>query len=174
MMSTLAYAALTKRRLSAPSGTSTSISPPGIGTYIDVVAALVPAEVLALHATIFSLTTKTDLDQAGNSITTITEPGTLRWAFWGFILLSVVLYIFPQFPIKARLDYLRAIIPPAAFFAWTMLQKATAFDAVFPGVSEVHRTVIALFGAVVLGAMAKALADKANKPRTPAAGKAQA
>ena len=72
-MSTWAYAALTTKRINSPSGTSTSTSPPGMSTYIDAVAALVPAEVLALHATIFSLTTKTDLDQAGKLITTITD-----------------------------------------------------------------------------------------------------
>jgi len=173
-MSTLAYAALTKRRFQVPSGIRTLISLPDVNTYIDMVAALVPAEVLALHATILSLTTKTDQDQAGKSITTITDPGTLRWAFWGFILVSIVLYIAPLLPIEDPLDYLRALIPPAAFVAWAMLQKATAFDAVSPGLAEVHRTVIALFGAVLLGAAAKVLADKANKPRTPAAGKAQA
>jgi hypothetical protein len=119
--------------------------------------------VLALHSTILSLTTKTEQDQAGQSITTITDPGTLRWAFYGLLLLSVVLYIFPHFRIKDPLDYLRAIIPPAAFIAWSMLQKATAFDAVWPELGETRRTVAALFGAVLLGTLAKVLADKADQ-----------
>jgi hypothetical protein len=144
-----------------------------MSTYIDAVAALVPAEVLALHATIFSLTTKTDLDQAGKSITTITDPGTLRWAFYGLLLLSVVLYIFPHFRIKDPLDYVRAIIPPAAFVAWTMLQKATAFDAVWPELGETRRTVAALFGAVLLGTLAKVLADRADKRTPPTASQAR-
>jgi hypothetical protein len=139
-----------------------------------MVAALVPAEVLALHATILSLTTKTEQDQAGKSITTITDPGTLRWAFWGLILVSIVLCIAPRLPIKDPLACFRALIPPAAFVAWAMLQKATAFDAVSPGLGEVNRTVIALFGAVLLATLAKVLADKADKSRMPTAGKAQA
>ena len=172
-MSTWAYAALTTKRMNSPSGASISTSPPGMSTYIDAVAALVPAEVLALHATIFSLTTKTDLDQDGKSITTFTDPGTLRWAFYGLLLLSVVLYIFPHFRIKDPLDYVRAIIPPAAFVAWAMLQKATAFDAAWPELGETPRTVAALFGAVLLGTLAKVLADRADKKDPLKAGKKQ-
>ncbi len=169
-MSTLAYAALTKRRVQVPSGIRTSISLPDVSTYIDMVAALVPAEVLALHAAILSLTTKTAQDQAGRSITTITDPGTLRWAFWGLIFGSILLYIVPRPPLKKPLDCLRAAFPPAAFVAWTMLQKATAFDAVWPDLGETPRAVAALFGAVLLGALAKALANRASKKSTPAAG----
>lgn len=163
-MSTWVYATLTKRRLQGPSAISKSISLPDVSTYLDMVTALVPAEVLALHSTILSLTTKTELDREGNLITTITEPGTLRWAFWGLIFASIVLSILPRLPIKDLLDYFRILIPPAAFVAWAMLQKVTAFDAVFsPKLKGVDRTVIALFGAVLLGALAKVLADKADK-----------
>jgi len=170
-MSTWAYAALTTKRFNSPSGASTSTSPPGMSTYIDAVAALVPAEVLALHSTILSLTTKTEQDQAGQSITTITDPGTLRWAFWSLIAVSIVLYIARRLPTKDPWDILRVIIPPVAFVAWSMLQKATAFDAAFPGLREVDRTVIALFVAVIFGAIAKALADKADKEDSSRAGK---
>jgi hypothetical protein len=162
-MSTLAYATLTTKRDKAPSGESTSNSPPGITSYIDAVAALVPAEVLTLHAVILSFTTKTGQDTAGNSITEITEPGTLAWAFIGFILLSIVLYIMPRVSDMNRWDWLRAAIPPIAFVAWTMLQRATAFDAVWPELGEAPRTVVALFGVVILGVMATALAKIADK-----------
>jgi len=172
-MSTWAYAALTKRRLQGPSGISKSISVPDVSTYIDIVLALVPAEVLALHSTILSLTTKTAQDQAGQSITTITDPGTLRCAFWGLIAVSFVLYIVRRLPIKDPWDFPRALIPPTAFVAWAMLQKATAFDAVFPRLGGVHRTVIALFGAVLLAPLAKVLADKADKEKLLKANKKQ-
>ena len=56
-MSTLAYAQLTNAREAAPPGTSTTTSKPGIKTYMDAFAALVPAEVLTLHALIISATT---------------------------------------------------------------------------------------------------------------------
>ena len=44
-MSTLAYAALTTKREQSDPKTSTSTSPPGLKTYVDALAALVPAEV---------------------------------------------------------------------------------------------------------------------------------
>ena len=60
-MSTVGYAALSTRRGQGQKGMTTSREPPGIGTWIDAAAALVPAEVLGLHAIILSLaTTKSD------------------------------------------------------------------------------------------------------------------
>jgi hypothetical protein len=168
-MSTLAYAALTNRRVQATSGTSTTTSPPGLKTYADAVAALVPAEVLSLHAVILSITTKTALKDDGTSAVTITDPVTLRWAFWGLVTLSIFLYLVPRFRTKDRFDFARAVIPPAAFVAWTMLQKATAFDAVDPKLGEVPRTVIALFAAVVLGVLAAVLASSADSRTPPSA-----
>jgi hypothetical protein len=44
-----------------------------------------------------------------------------------------------------------------------MLQRATAFDAIFPHMLDAPRTVIALFLAVVLGTSATALAYKADQ-----------
>lgn len=166
-MSTLAYAALTTRRIKAIPGTSTSTSPPGVKSYVDAVAALVPAEVLTLHAVILSVTTKTAPSINGNSVT-ITDPGTLEGAFWGLVVLSVLLYVVPRYRTKDRLDILRALIPPAAFIAWTMLQRATAFDAVWPQLGDAPRTVIALFVAAVLGVVAATLAGSADKTVPPA------
>ena len=78
-MSTLAYARLTTSREAAAPHTSTPKSP-GVGTYIDAFAALVPAEVLTLHAVIISYTTRT-VDQK----TFILPEGwnTLQVSFWG-------------------------------------------------------------------------------------------
>ncbi len=162
-MSTLAYAALTTRRLQGAPGTTTSTSPPGVQTYVDAVAALVPAEVLALHAVIVSLTTST-----ADSVTRISAPDVLRVAFWALIALSVVLYCVPRFKTRERLDVLRAAIPPLAFVAWTMLQRVTAFDAVFPGLKDPGRTVYALLAAVILGIVAGSLANRADKAAPPA------
>lgn len=162
-MSTLVYALLTNKREVALPGTSMSESPPGVTSYVDAIAALVPAEVLSLHAVILSFTTTTSQDANGDSTTTITEPGTLLFAFIGFLILSVVLYVIPRFRVWNRLDYIRVAIPPAAFTAWTMLQKATAFDAVCPELGQAPRTVIALFGAVLLALVASSLAKSADK-----------
>lgn len=161
-MSTLAYAALTTRREQAAPGTSSSSSPPGVRTYMDAVAALVPAEVLTLHGVILSFTT-TAQDQSGKSMTVISEPATLFWSFFGLLVMSIVLYIVPRLRKWDRLDYVRTLIPPIAFLAWTMLQRTTAFDAVLPQLASAPRTVIAMFIAVLLGLVATALANKADQ-----------
>jgi hypothetical protein len=117
--------------------------------------------VLTLHAVILTFTTKTD---AG--ATTITDKGTLAYAFYGLVGLAVLLYVVGRLIAKKwdRLDYARVIIPPLAFVGWTMLQRATAFDAVAPGkLSEGGRAVIALFLGVLLGLLAAALAYKADQ-----------
>ena len=160
-MSTLAYAQLTTRREEAQPNTSTSTSPPGVRTYVDALAALVPAEVLTLHALILSVTTKVE-----NNVTKITEPGTLRWAFLGLLIVCVGFYVVPRLLAKKwdrLLDWFRMAIPPLAFVGWTMLQRAIAFDAAFPNVNDAARTVSALFLAVVLGAGASVLAYKADQ-----------
>ncbi len=162
-MSTLAYAAFTTKRDEAKPGTSSTQSPPGVSTYVDAVAALVPAEVLTLHAVILTFTTETT-----QATTKITEPVTLSWAFWGLIILSIVLYILGRLK-DGHLDWsdgVRAVIPPCAFVAWTMLQRATAFDAIYPDLEQAPRTVIALFIAVVLGLLATSFAKKADE-KTP-------
>jgi hypothetical protein len=120
----------------------------------------VPAEVLTLHALIISFTT-TVMDQT----TTIVDIGTLRWSFWGLVGLSALLYIAPRVLDHKldRWDAIRMLIPPLAFTAWTMLQRATAFDAVYQTAEAAPRTVAGLFLAVVLGGAATALAYQADQ-----------
>src|ERR1051325_5900186 len=91
-MSTLAFAEFTTKREEAAPGSRSSQNPPGVSTFVDALAALVPAEVLTLHAIILSVTTKAD-----NATTTITDPVTLQWAFAGLIVVSIVLYVVPRF-----------------------------------------------------------------------------
>lgn len=159
-MSTLAYAQLTTKRDTAQPGTSADTSAPGVKTYVDSLSALVPAEVLTLHAVIISVTTK-----VSGEVTKIEDAATLSWAFWGLIILSAVLYATPRLLAKTwdGLDWLRVLIPPLAFVAWTMLQRATAFDATFPSLTQSPRTVAALFLAVVLGTLATSLAYMADQ-----------
>lgn len=162
-MSTLAYGTLTSKREVAAPGTSTNTEPPGVRTYIDALTALVPAEVLAAHAVLLPFVTKTETDPEGQSISIITEPTTLRWTFWALILISVGLYLIPRRASLERWDLARVFIPPLAFTLWTMLQRTTAFDAVWPSLREAPRNVIAVLGAIILGAIAAALAYKADQ-----------
>ena len=163
-MSTIAYAALTTRREESSPGTSQDKQSPGMKTYVDAFAALVPAEVLTVHALIISVTTETTAIKKSTQI--IEGAGTtLYWSFWGLLLLSIVLYVVPRIRDGAwdKLDILRAGIPPLAFVGWTMLQRMTAFDAIDAGMKDFTRTVIALFLGVVLGLAASSLAYQADR-----------
>ena len=167
-MSSLAFGALTRKRYQAGSRKSFAEEPPGIGKYIDVLAALIPGEVLALHAAILQFTMEEKIVD-GQSTMVISELPTLKWSFFGLIVVSIILYLVarkPKEPGTHKLewsDILRAAIPPLAFVAWTMLQNNTAFDAVWPDLPFAPRAVIALFMAVLLSVAASVLAKKADR-----------
>lgn len=169
-MSTIAYAQITNRREASVPGTSTDSSKPGLRTYIDAFAALVPAEVLTLHAVVISMTTETVKQaSAGGGQETITRmlPGaapTLEFAFWAIVVASLALYVVPRWfgGHWDRWDAVRALIAPLAFVGWTMLQRATAFDAAFPDMDPLMRSVGAVFLGALLGAVSAGLAMKAD------------
>jgi hypothetical protein len=168
-MSTIVYGALERKREEALPNTSSSEEPPGLTAYVDALSALVPAEVLALHAALLPLTTTTVENQAGEVMTTITEPGALRLVFWGLFILCFVFYLAGhQATNWDRWDNVRMFIPALAFIGWTMAQKSTAFDAVWPDLSDAYRSIIAAFGAVLLGLVAAALAQTADQQQPPA------
>ena len=189
-MSTLAYAQLTNAREAAPPGTSTTSSKPGVQTYMDAFAALVPAEVLTLHALIIAATTeipKAAVAAASGAASAASAASstaaaalaqirpdavtTLEWSFWALVAASAVLYAAPRLlgGLKwDRFDYIRLLIAPLAFVGWTMLQRTTAFDAAFPELAQAPRTVIALFLGAALGAVAAALALQADAKPPPA------
>ncbi len=171
-MSTLAYAKLTNVRDDTDPREAADGAKPGVNKYVDAMAALVPAEVLALHAMLITiLTESTEGETDADTIITILEPGTLEWSFWGLVLLTVILYLLGRGWKHANgLDWLRMLVPPGAFVAWTMLQPSTAFDAVFPDISSPTRMTIAVFAAVILGALATWLAGKAEAGPPPANG----
>lgn len=111
-------------------------------------------------------TTSTRQNEAGESVTTVTDPVTLRWSFYGLAALSIIVYLGGRWRGRAkptRLDVARGVIPPAAFVVWTMLQKSTAFDAVAPDLRYGARYAIGLFGAVTLGVLAAWLAVRADQ-----------
>jgi hypothetical protein len=160
-MSTIAYAAITPARGAPRPGISKTSGSRGVQTYVDTLAALVPAEILAAHAAILTVTTKTT-----DKTVVITEPGALGLAFYCLIVLSLFLYIASRAMMRKweRLDFLRMLIPPLAFIGWTMLQKATAFDAVVSpeSLSEAKRVVIAIIGGLALAGIAALLAYRAG------------
>jgi hypothetical protein len=166
-LSVIAFAnMLNAREESSPATVATEkTTKMGTKDYVVVLAGLVPAEVLALHAVVVEATT--DQSEDGKS-TVITDPSTLKWSFWGLIALSVFLYVAVHFKNLDWYDIIRAAIPAAAFVAWAMLQRTTAFDAVATNMGAAPRTVIAAFAAVVLAALATGLTTKADQKTPPA------
>ena len=146
-MSTLAYALLTTKRDQAVPKTSETQSP-GVKTFVDALAALIPAEVLVAHALIIPMSTTTTKDAQGQVVTTITDEFTLHWVFGALIVVSVLLYVLGRLRNLDRWDFLRVLIPPLAFVGWTMLQKMTAFDAVAPDFGTASRFSVAIIGAI--------------------------
>jgi hypothetical protein len=133
----------------------------GTRDYIVILAGLVPAEILALHAFIVQATTVKSED---GETTEITDASTLKWAFWGLIALSVFLYVVVHAKNWDTYDFLRMFIPVVAFVAWSMALPTTAFDAVVgDDLSVAARSVIAVFLAVVLGVLAEGLTKKADE-----------
>lgn len=144
----------------------------GLAAYVDTMAALVPAEVLALHAVMLTVTTATRPEggapagAAAGTVTTITDPGALYVTFWVLAALSALLYVAGHLaergPRWEWADWGRMLLPSLAFAAWTMLQRATAFDAVAPRIDAGYRNLLGLALAVVVSAAAPLLAKVAD------------
>jgi hypothetical protein len=167
MVSTIAFGAFTETRKTQAKGQS-STTRPGLGTYIDVFAALIPAEVLAAHALILTLATETTTAADGRSAVVITEKEALKATFFALLVGAALLFLVGRW-LKAdrkafdwRWDILRMSIPPTAFLGWTMIQKNTAFDAV-SGWSGNSRAIVAVLGAVFLSALVGVLGIKADR-----------
>lgn len=182
-MSSVAFGALQTRREKSESGTSKSEQPPGLNSYIDVLAALVPAEVLAIHALVVAAVTTPNPDGQP----TVTDAATLRLAFWLLMGLSAALFVLGRRPVPTPAvvrqqsagtvpfwqrwewqDWIRCLIPPAAFVGWAMLEPTSVWNAVAPHMSGAMRILIPLVGAVLLAAVTKALATHADKEPSPA------
>jgi hypothetical protein len=162
------YGAVTRSRERAP---TTDL--PTTDRYVDALAALVPAEVLALHALVVSVATDHQ-KRAGKTVAVISQAGWLKASFFLLIGLSMFLYSVGHFRERWQpWNWLRMLLPPGAFVAWCLIQPTTAWDAIAPGMPMAGRVTVGAVAAVVLGALAAALAGKASetpppKPATPA------
>jgi hypothetical protein len=134
-----------------------------MGTYIDALAALVPAEALAFYAGIVIPNATHTSSVNGRNVTVISNPGLLEWSCAGLLALSSLLYIVGRK--KGQLhpwDVLRFFIPPMAFAAWLLVQNPSVWDSWWPGSSIGARAVLAAFVAIVLGIAASALGQQAD------------
>jgi hypothetical protein len=162
-MSSLVYGIVTAKRTAAPAGQSQATAAPGMGTYIDTLAALVPAEALALYAGVVIPYSTQAISVHGKNMTVITNTNLLQWSCAGLLALSGLLYLAgrQQVPFNAS-DILRFFIPPMAFTAWMLVQNPGVWDIWWPGSSIGERTVIAAFAAVLLGVAAHLLGQQAD------------
>jgi hypothetical protein len=165
-MSSVIYGTITRKRLEAPPGASTGdttpAQPPALKTYVDAVAALVPAEVLAVQAFITGLIVSTVTAPNGSTATKITNPTLLRISFFALLALAILAYFAGLRRWPNGLDYVRMLIPPVAFACWTGLQTNTAFDVMMPAFAGVPAMVTSVIVATALGFVAKMLGVSAD------------
>ncbi len=124
------------------------------------VAALVPSEVLLVHAIVLAATTTA----AEDGSTTVTEPGILKASLIVLALLAGVLFAIGKRTAWTASDGVRVLLPPGAFVAWTLL---IGTSAITPWLGDTKRGWVFLAGGA-LAAILLVLADRL-KP-APAAG----
>jgi hypothetical protein len=164
-MSSLLYGIVTAKRTAAPAGQSQDTAAPAMGTYIDTLAALVPAEALAVYAGVVIPYSTQTVSVHGKNMTVISNPSLLEWSCAGLLALSSLLYVAGRRPQQAQFnawDVLRFFIPPMAFMAWMLVQNPGVWDTWWAGSSIGERTVIAVFAAVLLGIAANLLGQQAD------------
>ena len=133
--------------------------------YADLLAAVVPAEVLAFYeGIVVPNLTESVKNQVGDIETRITH---LWWLVVGFvfcIVLCFAIYVGVH-SIKEceRWDIFRILIPPLAFIGWTMLQRPSSFDIFALDVDQHVGAVIAGGLAILLGFSTRWLARKADQ-----------
>jgi UDP-N-acetylmuramyl pentapeptide phosphotransferase/UDP-N-acetylglucosamine-1-phosphate transferase len=168
LMSAFLYGRIENNREAADPNLSTNEQPPGLKTYADAFVALVPAEVLAAGIFFVDQFSETKKDDQGKDVVTVTDASSLKWAFYGCIVLAAFLYILGH--IKGgtetnrwdRWDFLRMLIPAGAFVGWAMaVQPATMFDNAI-NISDGHKILLVVFGGILAAALATVLGMKAD------------
>jgi hypothetical protein len=166
-MSVYTYGACAKKREIARKKESTKDDPPGLSTTVDALIAIVPVEVVGIHAF---------------AVTFLSDKWTLRGIYIFCIVLCLALFVVGhltadpdvaglsllQHPSNFLrrphpLDGLRIALPVFAFVAWTMLNKETAWDEIFPNMQMEARYFwgLILAGFVLLAAQFSGLYENA-------------
>jgi hypothetical protein len=179
-MSTLLYEGLTNTREAAKADTpvatavvtedGSAVSKP-VSKLVDVVAALVPVEVLAAHAALMGAVSQSSNPADDGPVQVIITDETWATRFWvALLVVAIALYAIPHVAKHGwdRWDVIRALIPAAAFAAWTILQKSTLFDAVTDW-DNLQRIGIGTFLALGAVIASKTLADTAQEKTPPSA-----
>jgi hypothetical protein len=164
-MSSIAYGILNANRARASAGKSQAEAAPAMKTYVDTLAALVPAEALALYAGVVVPNVTGSYSVHGRDSTVISDPGLLGWSCAALLVLSAVLYAVGRIQKNVRLtrwDAAKCLIPPTAFAAWMLVQAPGVWDTWWPALHPADRVVIAAFAAVALGIVTTVLGKQVD------------
>ena len=165
-MSALLYGFAIKRREAAQPAMTAFFQEPGpmadharatdsTNAIVTAIAALVPADVIAVHAFVLGLATKVGDDGS----TAITEPDALRVTFVALPIVAALLFLIGRGVADwTRRDWIRLVIPPAAFIIWTGILGTSALTPwimTFHWSTSIVAAIAAACGAVLLGVSAK-------------------
>lgn len=165
-MSTLGYASLTNQRLSDPANEGTNKPGTGVKTYVDALSAMVPAEVLAVHSVVLNFLYDKSTGFGSHA------PAKLELLFWALMAISCALFVAPRLSggIKwQKGDWLRALIPPTAFWGWSVLQPISLLDGWWQVGDKQMMSAFVVVLAIVLGILTSILASKAAAANPPPA-----
>jgi hypothetical protein len=169
-VSALLYGALTAKRETTPGDTTSDVAP-GFKTYVDALAALVPAEVLAAALALTPVSSNSTRVEDGTSEATVnvTSHSDLKLTFYILFFLGPILYLIGHTKGLRTLstlswgDLARMFIPAFAFIGWMAAQHpSTLFDAAV-SVSDAKKAIFIVVGSIVLGALAARLGIRADK-----------
>jgi hypothetical protein len=167
-MSAFLYGALTAKR-ETTHGDTRRTQPPALGTSIDALIALVPADVLAAALALTpAATNSTRTSNDASTITTVHHTD-LKQVFFVLVALGPFLYLIGHtkgFRVWSTLsvgDLPRMAIPALAFIGWSAAQRPSAlFDAAI-SISDTHKALLIVVGAIILGALAHGLGIAADR-----------
>ena len=174
-MSVFAYAEMVKQgerrqraRIGRTKETATTTETNGSSTskIVTAVAALVPAEILAVHAAILGRTTT--MDEQGT--TTITNAPVLQWSLPFLLLLAIAIFVFTRGGSHwGKVDIVRMLIPCVAFLVWMALIGTSALSpwiAKLPQAMRANAPDALFVGAVITAAFLIAINGKVNPSST--------
>ena len=161
-MSAYVYGRIRRDRLDGIRVTS------GDNKIVEGLVAIIPVDIITLHAVVLSLTTTTNKTTGEVSIT---DPTTLKNSLFVFIVLAAALFVIghlktsdtPAFKWDSW-DWLRIVLPPLAFLAWAGL---TGVSALTPWILNWSKAWVAL-SAGVIGIVVLALATATAEEPPPA------
>jgi hypothetical protein len=127
--------------------------------FLTSIAALIPADIIAAHAFILALASKTD--EVGT--TTITQPDLLRWSLVGLLAAAGIVYLFGrgvQDWVWPK-DLVRLVLPPLGLLAWTALLGTSALTPWVGSINHITLVVTAVVGGVILLGLSRSVAPNA-------------